>query len=220
MSIQSRHRPCAETLSSEMTPEELAYLRELLQQSGLKGAHLEIGTAAGGTLCELMLCYEAQVRPKFVVVDPMTYFPNQLEIIQRNLSGKGLSSSAVEFRTQTSAALFARARQAGDRFDFILIDGNHKIRYVMRDLAWTELLQPGGLVCLHDYNANHPGVQLAACYFLATNSNFEFVGKAGSLFAMRKKAGPFSPAIRWHHILLAEIANPLFQLWRSLAKRL
>ena len=65
-------RACATTLAPEVTEKELNALTGLLETSGLDAPHLEIGTAAGGTLKAMMGVYEDGVRPAFVVVDPMT----------------------------------------------------------------------------------------------------------------------------------------------------
>jgi len=48
---------CSVTLKSELSKAELQALCELLTSSNLSGSHLEIGTAAGGTLVEMMKCY-------------------------------------------------------------------------------------------------------------------------------------------------------------------
>ena len=83
-------RASATTLASEVPENELAALKAQLKRRRLKGSHLEIGTAAGGTLKELMRCYPNTARPRFVVVDPMRYFPDQLAIVRRNLASAGL----------------------------------------------------------------------------------------------------------------------------------
>src|SRR4029079_19590041 len=107
----------------------------------LTGPHLEIGTAAGGTLKELILSYPEGKRPPFVVVDPMSYFPDQMGIIRRNLSSAGINPDTIEFRVGKSWPMFQRAEQKGERFSFIFIDGSHKIHHVTEDLAWTRLLE-------------------------------------------------------------------------------
>jgi hypothetical protein len=50
-------RDCATTLVSEISPKELVELKLVLVHKKLKGIHLEVGTAAGGTLCELVCFY-------------------------------------------------------------------------------------------------------------------------------------------------------------------
>jgi len=54
-------RPSAATLAPEMTDDELSGLKQWSQSANLNGIHLEIGTAAGGTLCFMMNCFEASV---------------------------------------------------------------------------------------------------------------------------------------------------------------
>ena len=50
------------------------------------GNFLEIGTAAGGTLKEIQTVDSVNLTAKFFVLDPFTYFPNQLEKVHQNLS--------------------------------------------------------------------------------------------------------------------------------------
>jgi len=179
-------RPCASTLESELTDEERKFLCGLIRSSSFFGLHLEIGTAAGGTLAAMMGCFENQSRPGFVVVDRMTYFPNQLEIVRENLERHHLDATQVDFRVSTSNEAFRKAVDGEDRFDFMLIDASHKILAVMADLRWTRLLSVGGLCCLHDYNAKFPGVKLSVDRFLSRHSNYSVAAQAGTLLAIRK----------------------------------
>ncbi len=155
-------RPCALTLESELSDNELEYVTQLLNNNALSEFHLEIGTAAGGTLWRLMQSYSDNNRPKFIVVDPMTYFEGQLDIVKDNLLQHGIRSDAVDFRIGKSYELFKRAVSAGEQYDFIFIDGSHKYRYVMKDLRWSRLLRPGGVLCMHDYHPDTMGVIKAA----------------------------------------------------------
>lgn len=188
-------RRCETTLEAEMTPAESAFLRELLTAERRSGPHLEVGTAAGGTLCHMMACYPNTSRPRFVVVDSMRYFPQQAEIVRNNLSQHGLPADTVDFRISASDYAFQEATRRGDKFDFILIDACHKIRAVTSDLKWTRLLNVDGLVCLHDYTPKFPGVMLAVDRFLARNANYEIAGQAESLLAIRKTAESNRPEV-------------------------
>ncbi|OYW22698.1 MAG: hypothetical protein B7Z55_04335, partial [Planctomycetales bacterium 12-60-4] len=78
-------RACATTLAAEMTPAEHELLLATLRGLGGHGLHLEIGTAAGGTLCAMLGAFSDASRPPFVVVDPMRYFPQQLDLVRKNL---------------------------------------------------------------------------------------------------------------------------------------
>ena len=188
-------RTCAKTLAAEMTTNEHELLlRVLTSQSGLQTC-LEIGTAAGGTLCAMMGAYAGRRCPKFVVVDPLKYFPNQLETIQRNLKEHQLDVANVDFRQATSATAFPKAVRRGDLFDFILVDGCHRIGSVMFDLQWTRLLKVGGLICFHDYAPKFPGVTLCVDRLLNRHSNYVLVERADSLVVIQKNCDSAMPEI-------------------------
>jgi len=212
-------RECAVTLAAEMRPEEHAFLKEVLRGAAHPGKHLEIGTAAGGTLCHMLQCFPAATRPPFVVVDPMGYFPQQLETVQKNLRQSGLDPAAVDFRVQTSAAAFATAAQRGETFDFILIDGAHRILPVTGDLRWTRLLAVGGVVCLHDYDPYFPGVFRPANNFMRTHPNFEKIGVGGTILALRKIAVSPRPEVRLGNWIHAYFWHTPLHIQRKLQQR-
>lgn len=190
-------------------------------QSGLRnGRFLEIGTAAGGTLSFMMNCFEADVRPAFAVVDTMSYFDGQLDIVKRNLSQNGLDARQVDFRVMTSDAAFAISEAEGDRFDFILVDASHKIRHVMADLRWLRLLNVGGLACFHDYTPQFKGVCWPINRFLQRNSQFSRVGLAGSLLCIRRDTTFARPEVTSCDRIWASLWSPILQLDLSLQKRL
>ncbi len=208
------------TLDPEMTGEELSGLREWIQTGELKGQHLEIGTAAGGTLCFLMQQYPSpKVRPKFVVVDTMMYFANQLEVVKQNLANHNLPVDAVDFRVTPSAEALVNASAAGERFDFILVDASHKIRHVMADLRWLRLLNVGGLACFHDYSSNFKGVQWPLDRFLKRNGQFSHQGQAGSLLCIRREAASSRAEVNGGDRIWAYWWALFFQLGASIRKR-
>lgn len=211
-------RQSASTLNPELSPTELDAIRTLVRKHPKEGAHLEIGTAAGGTLRELLLCY-SEPRPKFVVVDPFTYFPNQLEIVKRNLREAGLDEETVEFREDFSWPLCKKALKNGDRFDFIFIDGHHGPHYVMRDFRWTRMLQVNGFVCLHDYRPNFPGVIWAIEYFLKKNQNYTRIAHVDSLVILQKNSAG-KPEADWLDLLAGEAIQKWMTLKNSVKKKL
>jgi len=212
-------RPCATTLEPEMTAEELSALDQWIGEGELKGGHLEIGTAAGGTLCHMMGLYE-QKRPKFSVVDTMSYFRDQFATVKKNLTDHGLKPDDVDFRVMSSDEAFAKAESNGDRFDFILIDASHKIRYVMNDLRWLRLLNVGGIACFHDYAPRFKGVRWPIDRFLRRNAHFERVGLAGTLLGIRKARESTSTEVTGLDQLWALLCSPILQWDLSLQKRL
>jgi predicted O-methyltransferase YrrM len=216
-------RVSARTLQPEMKPHELECLLATIRASRLQGNFLEIGTAAGGTLCQMMRCYDDATRPHFVVLDPMRYFPGQIETVKRNLDQNGLSPDSVEFRVGNTDSELPRAQQAHEKFDFIFIDGNHKISYVTRDLGWAGLLNVGGLLCCHDYDPANPakrGVRLAVDYFLRRHRNYEKVAHVGSLLVLRKSAPSRTSKFAVPAHLLALLIEPLLRLETSVRKRI
>lgn len=215
-----RTRPCATTLEPEMTPGELSALKQWLQGASLKGRHLEIGTAAGGTLCFMMQCFGDRNRPAFSVVDSMSYFPDQPEVVRRNLRQHGLDPGTVDFRAMASAEAFRQALERGDRFSFILMDASHKIRHVMADLRWMRLLEPGGLACFHDYEPAFPGVTRPVDRFLRKNAHFTRVGRVERLLCIRKERDSIHPEVNPADFLWALAWSPLLQWQQSLRKRL
>jgi predicted O-methyltransferase YrrM len=208
-----------DTLESELTPEESDALKRLLRNAKYTGPHLEIGTAAGGTLADMMRCYEDRARPHFVAIDTMTYFRNQHETIRKNLSNRGLNPDDVEFRIARSHDAFARAEQAGERYDFIFIDGAHKCKYVMQDLCWARLLRKGGLLCLHDYAPATRGVMLASDRFVKKYRNYTKVALAGKLLILRKDADSISPEVSLSDHGYATLMTSFVQLRNSIEKR-
>lgn len=213
-------RVSASTLQSEMRPNELECLLKTIQSSGLKGRFLEIGTAAGGTLCQMMLSFEDATRPQFVVLDPMRYFTDQLGAVKRNLTQNGLPAESVEFKIGQTKDELPKSIAAKETYDFIFIDGNHKIGYVTRDLGWAGLLNVGGLLCLHDYDNGTRGVQIPANRFKRRHRNYEVVAQIGSLLILRKTAPSRGPEITAFDHSLAKFVAPMLQLEISMRKRL
>jgi len=208
------------TLESELSDEELRCLTEVLQKRRLSGNHLEIGTAAGGTLARMMNCYDEHTRPHFVVVDTMTYFEGQFEIVRRNLSEHGLNPDSVEFHTARSFDVFKQAEKAGERYEFIFIDGAHGCRYVMQDLSWSRLLRRGGVLCMHDYAPKTRGVIVAANRFLKKYKNYEKIALAGSLLVIRKSDESPEPEVTLGDHIYATMMSLWLQLRNSIEKRI
>lgn len=191
-------RLTAYTLEPEMSFEESIFLDALVAGCAIDGYGLEIGTAAGGSLCRMI---RAAKQRKFVAIDPMTYFPDQLETVRRNLARNSIDPALVETRISTSDRARRDSFRLREEFAFILIDGKHDTLNVMRDLLWTRLLKVGGIVCLHDYTPARPGPYKAINDFIQLNANaYQAIGQVGSLLALQKtsaNAAHSFPASAW-----------------------
>jgi len=152
-------------------------------------------------------------RPSFV-------FKNHHEVVLQNLREHGIDPAGVEFRQTTSAETFAATEQLGETFDFILIDGNHKLRCVTEDLRWTSRLNPGGYVCLHDCLPQFPGVTISSRAFLKRNPNYEVVHHVNSLLVLRKQSASPRPEVSALQLAGAHLRTPMIQSGKFVRKRL
>lgn len=216
--------PSAHTLASELKPEELEALRTAIRSVrdlGLKGEHIEIGTAAGGTLVQMLKTFAGGPPPPFWVVDTMTYFHDQLATVKRNLSNNGLDPEAVRFFTMMSGRAFIEVQRNPPRAAFLFIDADHELHGVTRDLQWTCFLQPQGILCMHDYGPGDRlnGVTLAADRFLKRNPHFEKLGLTGSLLVLQKTRTIPRLEVSEFEVYRAEVLRQWVKLKRSFWKR-
>jgi len=202
---------------AETTEAERAFLLDTLQNASLVGPHLEIGTAAAGTLREIVNVYPPGARPKFVVVDPLTYFQGQKSLIASNLKAYGIDPASIEFVETTSTRAFRRS--SFQRFSFIFIDAVHDATHVTQDLAWTRFLEEDGLLARHDYSPRFPGVMAAVDRYLCRNAGYEAIGVVDSLIIIAKRAKSLRPEVGVLDRLFAAMFDLRVRAMRSYAKR-
>lgn len=209
------------TLESECSVAEQQALTDQLKNANYTGAHLEIGTAAGGTLKQLMGVYpDAATRPEFYVVDPLTYFPDQLEKVRTNLKNSDIDPDSVTFWVGKTPDHLSKAMGAGHMFDFVFIDGDHRAYHVTVDLQWADLVNVGGTICLHDRQPKFPGVGWAIDRFLDKNPNFKFVSQTDSLVILEKTADAPGTAVSSSDLAVAWWIQKKLKYARSIRKRL
>ena len=215
-------RVCAQTFESELGVDALETLKVVLQEDLREGLHVEIGTAAGGTLKELLRLYaDEPVKPNFLVIDPMTYFPEQLKIVKDNISTVSYPDERVEFMISKGGEAFDKFR-LGDvcPISFLLIDGSHKIKYVTQDAQWLDFVEIGGVVCFDDYQAGFQGVDWVVDQVVNSSKCFERIAYAGRLLILRKIADKQTPIVMRRHMVMAALLHPFLQIVQSLRKRL
>ena len=174
-------------LSSECDPVEIEALKQAIKAAPSGGCALELGTAAGGTLKELInFSKSVGKRYQFHVVDPMTYYHNQLQKVKDNLKSADIDPEEVDFFIGTSDGFMKSNYFHGLSFSFVFIDADHRAYPLMKDLRILRNLQEGGLACFHDYKEKFPGVMWSLDHFLSKNSNYEYVSKNKSLVTIKK----------------------------------
>ena len=89
---------------------------------------------------------------------------------------------------------------------------------VMGDLRWLRLLEPGGAVCFHDYSRTMKGVYLPVTRLLARHRNYERIGQAGSLLALRKTGSSVAAEVDISDWLYACLKYVPLQIERKIAK--
>ncbi len=210
------------TLEPEISVLEIASIHKALSLAKLKGIHLEIGTAAGGTLCNLISFYKKtqNFSPEFWVIDTFTYFRDQFDIVSQNLANHNIDTQEITFHKCKSSEAFHGFLNKEVQFDFILIDGSHKIKYVTQDLRWTRFLNQGGLLCLHDFSTHHPGVYLSVRRFLKNYPNFQVKSHVESMLILEKKYKSPTLEITSADLIWSIAMSPLLQLKKSCTKRI
>jgi len=214
-----RHLTTATTLRAEMSAAEHEALLWALHASPPDFPGLEVGTAAGGTLCVMLKSLPPQ-RRRFVVVDRMRYFKGQLAAVKRNLVRHALSETMVDLRVASSARALRAAQGADERYGFVLLDAGHRLMDVLRDLRWSRLLVAGGALAIHDYDDSwsHRGVVVAVDRFLDSCPHFERVAHTGRLLILRKTEDADASEVRWPDFLYAGWRWAPLRLRRSVAK--
>lgn len=112
---------------------------------------LEIGTGSGVTTSHMAValqqCHGVSLPPpRLLTMDIRHRAPVVKEILAR----LGCAEM-VEFVTEPSLSYLGR-KGAEEKFDLILLDGDHNAHYVYREIALTlEMLRPGGVFLVHDY---------------------------------------------------------------------
>ena len=206
-------------LSSECTLAERSCIMDAIKTIKKGGNFLEIGTAAGGTLKEIITTAdEEKLEAKFYVLDPFTYYPDQLTKVCQNLSNSAIDPSRVTFWEGTTDSHLTKALKDGLNFKFIFIDGDHKAFPVMNDLRWMELLEVGGVACFHDYCDRFPGVIWSLEHFLSRNDQFRIILKAETLRVV-KRHGKQIKAVNNFDLFKSKFMQVILRLWRSIKKR-
>ncbi|MDC1006383.1 hypothetical protein OAQ34_12250, partial [Opitutales bacterium] len=153
-------------------------------------------------------------------VDPMKYFNDQLIVIKKNLQKNNIEAKKIRFLICKSRQAQKIAKIDNPSFDFMLIDGSHKQKYVTEDLMWSRFLRVGGLLCAHDFSPQFPGVFRSINEFLKNYKNYKVLFTEGSLIGIQKVAPSASHEVSLGMIFNATVQGFLSQITNSLSKRM
>jgi len=204
------------TGQTEMSGVEITLLLSEVAGSKGEGRILEIGTAAGGTLVQVLKTLPVSEHARVSVVDTFDYYPDHMGIFRRNLSDNGLDPDTIDARASRSNIALKGSIGRGETFSFIIVDGSHKLKHVMEDLRWLGLLEVGGVAALHDYSEREPGVKLAVDRFLSRNLNYKIKAQAGTLLVLEKTAVSKGAEVTWLDLIFANVYNVVLQNKKSI----
>ena len=108
-------RKCSYTLESEMTGEEVNEILRCIGKYKPNGIHIEIGTAAGGTMCSILKYYKFVLnfnQPTFIAVDPLSYFETHARLVLSSQATKTFTCISPNGRLNCFKPLIANG--AGD----------------------------------------------------------------------------------------------------------
>ena len=135
-------RPDGASISTSLTERETT----TIQSFAWGGDVLEIGAGYGYSAIAM-----AMAANSVYSVDPHNLIPRSGDIMKDNIESYGVSEKiTMDYRMSQSALPLLYYK--GRRFQVIFIDGDHRLRPVIHDLVWAQLLvdAPGAII-IHDY---------------------------------------------------------------------
>jgi len=157
-----------------------AELHRLIRENNVQRS-LEVGLAYGFSTIWIM-----DALPEggtHVAMDPgqFSYWHGVGLTQARKLSGKNF-----EFIEDMSIHVLSDRIRAGDRFDFIFIDGNHRFDDVLTDFYLADqILKPGGVMVLDDVWM--ASIRTVANYVLKNRAYEVIAQRSPGMVAMRKQ---------------------------------
>jgi predicted O-methyltransferase YrrM len=149
-------------LEPVMSPQEVEWLREAAAD---RRVVLELGSLAGGSLS--VINEVADDDALLVSVDPYHFrkFPgwDPRARFQQRFASEISAGRIVQINERSQDALASVLQVLSERrVDFLHIDGDHRGPAVISDLElYPQLVEPGGIICGHDYDRRHVGLREA-----------------------------------------------------------
>jgi len=178
-----------------------AQINRIVRESATRNS-LEIGFAYGFSTLWILDAMRGRPSARHVAIDPFeltTWGGVGLQQVKR------LSVAAhFEWLEEYSMHVLPKLMRAGERFDFIFIDGNHRFDDALVDFYLCDrLLDPGGIVAFDDVGM--PSIH-SVINFVLTNRQYKVIQQpAGNMLALRKLADDKRD---WFHFKGFKVINP------------
>jgi len=77
---------------------------------------------------------------------------------------------------------------ADESLDFVYIDSNHQLKYVIEDIVeWSKKVKPGGAICGHDYIYTNPRTQAGICHVIYALNAYTQAYKINNWYLIGRK---------------------------------
>lgn len=119
---------------------------------------LEIGTRTGISLCQLLSAYiDHSIIERVVCIDPFMDSFMSSALVLKNLKHLNIPTDKIEFMVGKSMDYLPVLIRAAEKFDYILVDGDHAKEAAREDLEGAHnLISPKGIIVFDDIS-EEPG---------------------------------------------------------------
>jgi len=164
---------------------ELDYLHHLAKDGEGTGCVVEIGTMAGGTAVALALASRDSGRGLTYTIDVVAR-PEVHDV----LDAHGVSNlvNVITISSKTAATNWRALAGPSTSIRLLWIDGDHRYDGVWTEiLHWQDYLEPGGIICFHDYDSKFPGVVRAVYEYVVSSPLYHDFRRVDSILSAVKR---------------------------------
>ena len=80
---------------------------------------------------------------------------------------------------------------ADNSLDFVYIDGNHQLKYIIEDIVeWSKKVKVGGAIAGHDYIYTNPRTQVGICHVIYALDAYTRAYKINNWYLLGRKKAP------------------------------
>jgi predicted O-methyltransferase YrrM len=203
--LPRRVGPYTLSLPALISEAELNYLYDLSRESAGQGTVVEIGTMAGGSAVALALGSRDSGRTRVHTIDI-----HPRPEVRQTLEGHGVSDivNVINLASKDAAASWPSFTGGATGIRMLWIDGDHSYDGVSNDiLHWRDYVEPGGIICFHDYTDAFPPVIRAVYEHVVSSPMFQDFHRVDSIFSAIKR--PLARSVSIHRDRGAMVPEPV-----------